>query len=72
MPHIDTDLYVTVGHAATLADVTRFWMRQQAIGGKIPAVQIDGQWFVLRTAAEAYERHPTAGRPRALKRPRRG
>lgn len=68
MPKIDPALYVTVGHAAELADVTRFWMRQQAIGGKIDAVQIDGQWFILRTAAEAYQRHPTAGRPRVANR----
>jgi hypothetical protein len=61
---IDPALYVTVGHAAELADVSRHWMRTQAIAGRIPAVQIDGIWFVLRSAAEAFERHPTAGRPR--------
>lgn len=68
MTKIDPALYVTVGHAAELADVSRHWMRVQAITGKIDAVQIDGQWFILRTAAEAYQRHPTAGRPRATKR----
>lgn len=62
---IETDDYVTIGHAAKLADVTRHWMRllakaDQRMGG----VEIDGQWFVLRAAAEAFERHPTAGRPR--------
>ena len=62
---IDPALYVTVGHAAELADVSRHWMRTQAIAGRIPAVQIDGIWFVLRSAAEAFERHPTAGRPRS-------
>ena len=61
---IDPALYVTVGHAAELADVSRLWMRTQAQAGRIPAVEIDGIWFVLRSAAEAYERHPTAGRPR--------
>jgi hypothetical protein len=61
---INPALYVTVGHAAELADVSRHWMRTQAIAGRIPAVQIDGIWFVLRSAAEAFERHPTAGRPR--------
>jgi hypothetical protein len=69
---IDPELYVTVGRAAGLADVSRHWMRQQAIAGRVPAVEIDGQWFVLRSAAEAFERHPTAGRPRAAKRPRKG
>lgn len=61
---IDSTLYVTVGHAAELADVSRMWMRTQAQAGRIPAVEIDGVWFVLRSAAEAFERHPTAGRPR--------
>jgi hypothetical protein len=61
---IDPSLYVTVGHAAELADVSRMWMRTQAQAGRIPAVEIDGIWFVLRSAAEAFERHPTAGRPR--------
>jgi hypothetical protein len=61
---IDPSLYVTVGHAAELADVSRHWMRLQAQAGRVPAVEIDGIWFVLRSAAEAFERHPTAGRPR--------
>lgn len=61
---IDPALYITVGHAADIAEVSRFWMRQQAAAGKVAAVCIDGQWFVLRSAAEAFERHPTAGRPR--------
>lgn len=68
---IDPSLYVTVGHAAELADVSRHWMRQQAIDGRIPAVCIDGIWFVLRTAAAAFERHPTAGRPRVSGRRKR-
>jgi hypothetical protein len=39
-------------------------MLQQVQGGKIPGIEIDGQWFVLRSAAAAFERHPSAGRPR--------
>lgn len=66
---IDPSLYVTVGHAADMASVSRFWMRQQVQAGKVAGVCIDGIWFVLRSAAEAYERHPTAGRPRTAKRP---
>lgn len=62
---IDPALYVSIGTAAALADVTRHWMRVQAIQGKVAAVQIDGQWFVMRSAAEQFKRHPTAGRPRA-------
>jgi len=68
---IDPSLYVTVGHAADIADVSRHWMREIAKAGALPAkpgtvvaFDIDGIWFVLREAAEAYERHPTAGRPR--------
>lgn len=62
---IDPDLYVTVGHAAKIADVSRHWMRQLAESDqRLGGVKIDGQWFVLRSAAEAFERHPTAGRPR--------
>ena len=70
---INPDLYCTVGTAARLADVSRHWMRLQAAAGKIMAVQIDGQWFVLRSAAERFERHPTAGRPRAstIRKPRK-
>lgn len=64
MPKIETTEYVTVGHAAQLADVSRLWMRRLAQGGKVRAVEIDGQWFVYRKDAEKYERHPTAGRPR--------
>ena len=62
---IDPALYVTVGHAADIASVSRFWMRQQVQAGKVAGVEIDGIWFVLRSAAETFERHPTAGRPRA-------
>jgi hypothetical protein len=60
---IETTLYVRVGTAAALADVSRFWMLQHVKAGKIPGVAIDGQWFVLRSAAQAFSRHPTAGRP---------
>lgn len=68
MAVIETDDYVSVGHAARLADVSRMWMRQQAQAGRVPAVRIDGMWFVLRSAAEAFKRHPSAGRPRNRKR----
>lgn len=64
MPKIETSDYVTVGHAAKMADVSRLWMRTLAKDGKVRAVEIDGQWFIHRKDAEQYERHPTAGRPR--------
>jgi hypothetical protein len=67
---IDPAKYVTVGHAADIASVSRYWMRQQVQAGRLPGVCIDGIWFVLRSAAEGFERHPTAGRPRS--KPARG
>jgi hypothetical protein len=67
MKKVDPSLYVTVGHAADIACVSRFWMRQQVQAGRVPGLCMDGIWFVLRSAAEAFERHPTAGRPRAQK-----
>ncbi len=60
---IDPALYVTIGTAAKLADVDRFWMRQLVKSGRISGVEIDGQWFALRTAVEKYERSDM-GRPR--------
>ena len=62
---IDPSLYVTVGHAAEIAGVSRYWMRQLAKAGTVAAVEIDGQWFVLRSAAEGYQRPcPAEGRPK--------
>lgn len=69
---IDPSLYVTVGHAAEIADVSRLWMRKLAKNDKrLGGVEIDGIWFVLRSAAESFERHPTAGRPRLSGRPKK-
>jgi hypothetical protein len=62
---IDPKQYVTVGHAAEIAGVSRYWMRQLAQAGTVASVDIDGQWFVLRSAAAAYQRPcPAEGRPR--------
>lgn len=63
MAKIDPTLYVTIGSAAKIADVDRFWMRQLVKSGRISGVEIDGQWFALRSAAEAYQRSDM-GRPR--------
>jgi hypothetical protein len=63
MAKIDPTLYVTIGSAARIADVDRFWMRQLVKSGKISGVEIDGQWFALRSAVEKYQRSDT-GRPR--------
>jgi hypothetical protein len=64
MPKVNPDEYVSVGTAAKLADVTRAWMRQLAATGKVRAFRIENQWFVRRSDAEKFSRHPTAGRPR--------
>jgi hypothetical protein len=63
MAKIDPAHYVTIGTAAALADVDRFWMRQLVKSGRISGVEIDGQWFALRAAVEKYERS-SMGRPR--------
>lgn len=63
MAKIDPALYVTIGSAAAIADVDRFWMRQLVKSGRISGVEIDGQWFALRSAVEAYQRSDM-GRPR--------
>jgi len=64
-PKIDPALYVRVGTAADLANVSRFWMLQAVKAGRVAGIEIDGQWFVLRSAAVAFERHPYAGRPQS-------
>lgn len=61
---IDPAKLVTVSHAAEIAGVDRYWMRQLVRRGDVAGVCIDGVWFAERAAAERYERHPTAGRPR--------
>ena len=61
----DPTLHVRVGTAADLANVSRQWMLQHDQTGKIPGIEIDGQWFALRSAALAFERHPHAGRPQS-------
>lgn len=61
---IDPNDYVTMSTAANLAGIARQHMGREVRAGKVPGVFIDGQWIVLRSAAEAYERHPTVGRPR--------
>ena len=68
---IDPAAYVTIGTGAALAGVSRFWLRQTVQAGRLPGFEIDGQWFVERAAAAAFERHPTAGRPRADAAPRK-
>ncbi len=67
-PKIDPDKYVTVGTAAKLANVSRFWMRSLVKEGHVAGIEIDGQYFALRSAVDAYARTPIPGsRPRGGK-----
>lgn len=67
-PKIDPDRYMTVGNAAKLANVSRHWMRRLIQEGHLQGTAIDGQWFAVRSAVEAYAKSPAAtGRPRGGK-----
>lgn len=66
MPKIDPTLYVTIGHAAKLAGVTRFWLREQVKAGRVQGVCIDGVYFALRSSVQAFAKSPSGiGRPRS-------
>lgn len=62
---IDPAFYVTVGTAAALAECARGTIKDDCARGRIPAVMVDGQWLVLRSAA-VHRPRPTTGRPRVL------
>lgn len=64
----DPDEWVSVSTAASLADVHREWMRRLAKSGRVRSFALDGQWFVFKADAEAFERDPNRGRPRAKRR----
>lgn len=67
MAKIDPKQYVDVSHAAEIAGVSRLWIRTLAQRGELGGVEIDGHWFVKRTAVQAYQPHPTKGRKGASK-----
>jgi hypothetical protein len=48
---INTDDYVTCTNAATLAGVSRQYMRRLALDGRVRSVVIDGLLFVYRADA---------------------
>jgi len=61
----DPAKYLSVGAAAKVAGVSRFWMRKLLQEGHVAGVQIDGQAFALRSAVESYAATPAGhGRPR--------
>lgn len=61
---IDPSLYVRVGTAAKLAKITRAYVARLIHEGKLRGIEIDGQFFVKRTDAEAFQRQDGMGRPR--------
>lgn len=64
-PKINPADYVTAGTAAALAGVARQHVTREARGGRLAGIMLDGQWLILRSAAESYERDPVrGGRPR--------
>jgi len=67
-PKIDPDKYLTIGNAAKLANVSRFWLRSLVKGGHVAGIQIDGQWFALRSSVESFAKSSgNVGRPRGGK-----
>lgn len=65
-PKIDPDKYMTIGNAAKLAGVTRTWLRLMVKNGTVAGIQMDGQYFALRSSVEAYSKTiPPTGRPRS-------
>lgn len=55
---------ISLPEAAKLADVTEFWMRNLVQSGKVLGIKIGRNYLVDRDSAKAFDRHPSAGRPR--------
>lgn len=64
VPVMDLANAVSLPEAAQLANVTDFWMRQLVQSGKVLGVKIGRNYLVDRDSAKAFDRHPSAGRPR--------
>ena len=58
------DEFVSLAEAAALADVSPVWLRKLVTAGKIAGRRCGKLYLVSRSAAAAFRRHPTAGRPR--------
>jgi len=63
-PVMDLANAISLPEAAKLADVTEFWMRKLVQTGKVLGVKIGRNYLVDRDSAKAFDRHPSAGRPR--------
>ena len=66
---VDPTLFVTMSTAAGLAGCARQHMSREVRANRVPGVWIDGQWIVLRSAAQAMELKKI-GRPRIHPLPR--
>lgn len=55
---------VPLPEAARLADVSERHMRLLVEKGQVAAVKIGRNYLVSRAAAQGFQRHPSAGRPR--------
>ncbi len=67
MPSHDADEDVTAGTAAALLGVTRQQVHRLAVGGKLPARQVAGRYWVFRRGdVLRYKAQPKSkgGRPR--------
>lgn len=63
--NVDPSKYISVGAAAKICNVSRYWMRKLVQDGHVRGLQIEGQVFPLRSAVEAYAESPAGlGRPR--------
>lgn len=63
--NVDPSKYMSVGAAAKVCNVSRYWMRKLVQEGHVRGLQIEGQVFPLRSAVEAYAENPAGtGRPR--------
>jgi len=61
---VSPDELLALPAAALIADVTEQWLRRLVAAGKVAGFRVGRHYLVPRAAAEAFRRHPTAGRPR--------
>lgn len=55
---------VSTRDAAAAANVSEQWIRKLVSTGKIPGFRVGKSYMVSLSAAQKFQRHPTAGRPR--------
>lgn len=55
---------IPLPEAAALADVSEAYLRRLVNAGKVTGFKLGRNYLVSRSSAAAFDRHPTAGRPR--------